>query len=203
MLGFIKLNLKYIGNVGLKIAGSLFSLLTLWLTFVSWDDMGITSKCNRLLILIATVLASAVIAVVTLFLKRSSLVWEQGTGKIRAVYDDIIKIGFPQKDKGEKIVVIPVNNCFDTIVGDGVVSAKTIHGQWIKNMNKHGVSTAKLDKIIGQAIIDQGLQPTKVYTRKEKSKGKLERSPIGTVLPIAGGNGLTYYLLALWSLTRT
>ena len=49
MLGFIKLNLKYIGNVGLKIAGSLFSLLTLWLTFVSWDDMGITSKCNRLL----------------------------------------------------------------------------------------------------------------------------------------------------------
>ena len=197
MLGFIKLNLKYIGNVGLKIAGSLFSLLTLWLTFVSWDDMGITSKCNRLLILIATVLASAVIAVVTLFLKRSSLVWEQGTGKIRAVYDDIIKIGFPQKDKGEKIVVIPVNNCFDTIVGDGVVSAKTIHGQWIKNMNKHGVSTAKLDKIIGQAIIDQVLQPTKVYTRKEKSKGKLERFPIGTVLPIAGGNGLTYYLLAL------
>ena len=64
-------------------------------------------------------------------------------------------------------------------------------------MNKHGVSTAKLDKIIGQAIIDQGLQPTKVYTRKEKSKGKLERFPIGTVLPIAGGNGLTYYLLAL------
>lgn len=197
MIGFIKINLKHIGNLGVKIAGSLFSLLTLWLTFVSWDDMGITSKCSRLLILIAIILASAVIAVVSLFVKRSALVWEQGTGKIKAIYGDIIKICFPKKDKGEKIVVIPVNTCFDTIVGDGVVSAKTIHGQWIKNMNKHGVSTAKLDELIGQAIIEQGLQPTKVYTQKEKSKGKLVRFPIGTVLPIAGGNGLTYYLLAL------
>ena len=197
MIGFIKINLKHIGNLGVKIAGSLFSLLTLWLTFVSWDDMGITSKCSRLLILIVIILASAIIAVVSLFVKRSALVWEQGTGKIKAIYGDIIKICFPQKDKGEKIVIIPVNTCFDTIVGDGVVSAKTIHGQWIKNMNKHGVSTAKLDELIDQAIIEQGLQPTKVYTQKEKSKGKLVRFPIGTVLPIAGVNGLTYYLLAL------
>lgn len=197
MLGFVKINLKYIGNLGVKIAGSLFSLLTLLLTFVSWDDMGITSKCSRVLILIAIILASEILAVVYLFVKRSALVWEQGTGKIKVIYGDIIKIGFPKKDKGEKIVVIPVNTCFDTIVGDGVVSAKTIHGQWIKNMNKHGVSTAKLDEIIDQAIIDQGLQSTKVYNPKEKTKGKLERFPIGTVLPIAGINGLTYYLLAL------
>ena len=195
MLGFVKINLKYIRNLGVKIAGSLFSLLTLLLTFVSWDDMGITSKCSRLLILIAIISVSAIIAVVSLFIQRSALVWEQGTGKIKVIYGDIIKICFPKKDKGEKIVVIPVNTCFDTIVGDGVVSAKTIHGQWIKNMNKHGVSTAKLDEIIDQAIIDQGLQPTKVYT--QKTKGKLVRFPLGTVLPIAGGNGLTYYLLAL------
>lgn len=197
MIGFIKINLKHIGNLGVKIAGSLFSLLTLWLTFVSWDDMGITSKCSRLRILIVIILASAIIAVVSLFVKRSTLVWEQGTGKIKATYGDIIKICSPKKDKGEKIVVIPVNTCFDTIVGDGVVSAKTIHGQWIKNMNKHGVSTAKLDELIDQAIIEQGLQPTKVYTQKEKSKGKLVRFPIGTVLPIVGVNGLTYYLLSL------
>ena len=190
MLGFVKINLKYIRNLGVKIAGSLFSLLTLFLTFVSWDDMGITSKCSRLLILIAIISVSAIIAVVSLFIQRSALVWEQGTGKIKVIYGDIIKICFPKKDKGEKIVVIPVNTCFDTIVGDGVVSAKTIHGQWIKNMNKHGVSTAKLDE-----IIDQGLQPTKVYT--QKTKGKLVRFPLGSVLPIAGGNGLTYYLLAL------
>lgn len=195
MLGFVKINLKYIRNLGVKIAGSLFSLLTLFLTFVSWDDMGITSKCSRLLILIAIISVSAIIAVVSLFIQRSALVWEQGTGKIKVIYGDIIKICFPKKDKGEKIVVIPVNTCFDTIVGDGVVSAKTIHGQWIKNMNKHGVSTAKLDEIIDQAIIDQGLQPTKVYT--QKTKGKLVRFPLGSVLPIAGGNGLTYYLLAL------
>lgn len=71
MIGFIKINLKHIGNLGVKIAGSLFSLLTLWLTFVSWDDMGLTSKCSRLLILIAIILASAIIAVVSLFLKEA------------------------------------------------------------------------------------------------------------------------------------
>ena len=197
MLTFAKINLKYIGTLWRKIAGSLFSLLTLLLTFVSWDDMGITSKCSRLLILIAIILVSAIIAFVTLFIKRSVLIWEQGTGKIKAIYGDIIKIGFPKKEKGKKIVVIPVNTCFDTVVGDGVVSAKTIHGQWIKSMNKHGVSITKLDEIIDQAIIDQRLQPTKVYTQKEKAKGKLASFPIGTVLPVVGGSGLTYYLLAL------
>lgn len=197
MLAFFKTNLKYIGSKAIKTAGLLFSLLTLLLTFVSWDDIGISSKCSRLLILIAIILASAVIAVVSLYIKRSALIWEQGTGKIKAIYGDIIKIGFPKKDKGEKIVVIPVNTCFDTIVGDGVVSAKSIHGQWIKSMNKHGVSMDKLDEIINQAIKNQGLQPTKIYTRKEKSKGKLVGFHIGTVLPIAWVNGVTYYLLAL------
>ncbi len=197
MFTFIQINLKYIGASGAKIAGSLFSLLTLFLTFVSWDDMGITSKCSRLLILISIVLGSAIIAIVSLFLKKSTLIWKNGTGKIKVIYGDIIKIGFPRKNQGEKIVIIPVNTCFDTIVGDGVVSAKTIHGQWIKTMNQHGVSTAKLDEIIERTIIDRRLQPTKVYIPKEKSKGKLACFPIGTVLPIAGNNGLTYYLLAL------
>ena len=132
VISFIKINLKYFGNLVIKVAGSLFSLLTLLLTFVSWDDMGITSNCIRLLILVAIIVVSSVIAMGFLFVKRSVCVWEQGTGRIKAHYGDIIKIGFPKKDTGERIVVIPVNTCFDTIVGDGVVSAKQFMDNGLK-----------------------------------------------------------------------
>ena len=83
MFTFIQINLKYIGASGAKIAGSLFSLLTLFLTFVSWDDMGITSKCSRLLILISIVLGSAIIAIVSLFLKKSTSFGKMEQGKLK------------------------------------------------------------------------------------------------------------------------
>lgn len=51
MINFLKINLNYVAKIGLKIAGTLFSLLTLLLTFISWDDIGITSRCDRLLII--------------------------------------------------------------------------------------------------------------------------------------------------------
>lgn len=197
MLGFININLKYVMKTGIKIAGTLFSMLTLLLTFISWEDMGITSNCNRILILLVILGVAIFFAIVSLFFKKNKLIWEQGTGKIKAIYGDIIKIGFPKKHKGEKIVVIPVNTCFDTIVGEGVVSAKTIHGKWVKNMNKIGVSTERLDEIIVQTINKQGLQPTKIFDKNEKPKGNLIRYPLGTVLSIEGNNGIVYYLLAL------
>ena len=128
MINFLKINLNYVAKIGLKIAGTLFSLLTLLLTFISWDDIGITSRCDRLLILVVILGIAVIIAIGFLFVKKCNVIWEQGTGKIKAIYGDIIKIAFPKKRKGEKIVVIPVNTCFDTIIGDGIVSAKTIHG---------------------------------------------------------------------------
>ena len=62
------------------------------------------------------------------------------------IYGDILKIAFPKKDRGKKIVVIPVNTCFDTVVGQGLVSQNTIHGKWIKGMEKRGIPITKLDK---------------------------------------------------------
>ena len=69
-------------------------------------------------------------------------------------------------------MVIPVNTCFDTIIGDGIVSAKTIHGKWIKNMNENGIDTARLDEIIEQNIHKQSLQPVGLHSKAEKPKGK-------------------------------
>lgn len=94
-------------------------------------------------------------------------------------------------------MVIPVNTCFDTIIGDGIVSAKTIHGKWIKNMNENGIDTARLDEIIEQNIHKQSLQPVGLHSKAEKPKGKQVHFSQGSVLPVEGSKGLTYYLLAL------
>ncbi len=70
--------------------------------------------------------------------------WSNGDGKINICYADIMKISFPRKSKGKKIVVIPVNTSFDTIVDENLascdrplVSATTVHGLWLKNMVKN------------------------------------------------------------------
>lgn len=197
MLSFLKVNLKYLGNWSIKIAGVLFSLLTLLLAFVSWDDLGITSKCVRLLILIIILIVSMVTAVLILLFKRSNILWEKGDRKIKIIYGDILKIAFPKKDRGKKIVVIPVNTCFDTIVGHGLVSENTLHGKWINGMEKRGTTIAKIDKEIEQNINEQGLEALGVYSASQKPKGKKPWFSQGTVLSINGELGLTYYLLAL------
>lgn len=197
MFLFLKNNLKHICDLGAKIAGILFSIITLLLTFVSWDDLGITKKCDRLLVLTIVVIMSIIFALIFMLLKRSNVLWEQGNKKIKIFYGDILKIAFPKKDRGKKIVVIPVNTCFDTVVGHGLVSENTIHGKWIKGMKKKGASIAKLDKEIAQNINEQGLKPLGEYSASQKPKGKKSWFPQGTVLSIKGELGLTYYLLAL------
>lgn len=194
---FLKSNLKHICDLSAKIAGVLFSILTLLLAFVSWDDLGITKKSDRLLVLIIVIIMSIISALVFMFLKRSNVLWEQGDKKIKIIYGDILKIAFPKKDKGKKIVVIPVNTCFDTIVGHGIISENTIHGKWIKGIEKKGISIEKLDEEIANNINEQGLKQSGEYSAVQKSKGKRLWFPQGTVLSIKGELGLTYFLLAL------
>ena len=77
MINFLKINLNYVAKIGLKIAGTLFSLLTLLLTFISWDDIGITSRCDRLLILVVILGIAVIIAIGFLFVKKCNVIWEQ------------------------------------------------------------------------------------------------------------------------------
>lgn len=48
------------------------------------------------------------------------MIWENASGKVSVRYDDIMKIAFPKKYKKNKIVVIPVNTCFDTQVDEDI-----------------------------------------------------------------------------------
>ena len=75
--------------------------------------------------------------------------------KVLAFYGDIFKITSKQE---KKIVVIPVNDTFETIVDDDLVQDKplvsltTIHGQWIKYMNSKGIDSKTLSTMISDNL---------------------------------------------------
>ena len=145
-LNVLEKNLKKIGKVWFAVSGSLFSVLSIILSFLSWDDLGITEISIKIIAFGIILLFSLTVAIVwTCFIQRKHLFWENGDQKINICYDNIMKISFPKKSKGKKIVVIPVNTCFDTIVDEDLasydkplVSGTSVHGLWIKNMVKNG-----------------------------------------------------------------
>ena len=197
MFSYIKNNIKVIIGIFSSTATMLLSLLTILLTFVSWEDMGFSEICSRLIILSCILALSAVFAVIAFLVKQSNDIWAQGTGKIRAIYGDIIRKAFPNRKSKERIVVIPVNTCFDTHVGDGLVSANTIHGKWILTLESKGIHKPELDAKINQAINTLRIMPSITYSQADKPLGKREQYPLGTVIPLDGKNGVTYFLLAL------
>lgn len=197
MLDYIKLNVKEIYKYATKAAGVLFGVLTLSLTFFSWESLRITSVIYRLVIFVAVLVASIIYALLTVLLKHKNVIWHRGTGKIQVLYGDIFKDAFPKKHKKSKIIVIPVNTSFDSLVGSGIVSERSIHGQWIRQMEKHGLYQDALDREIEQALIQQNIHATKEIALKDRPRGKRKIYPRGTVLQIDWKNGVRFFLLAL------
>jgi hypothetical protein len=201
----LKLNISHIIKKTLEISGALFSMIAIVLSFVSWDDIEIKNMCNRIGILVGIIVLSLLIsAVYIIFVKNSRVVWQCGNGKIVLAYSDIIKEGFAKKIKDERIVVIPVNTCFDTIIDYDVslvekpiVSPNTIHGQWLTSMNNIGISQDELNQRIKEYIKQKGIQSTYELTRNVKKRGNLLSYERGTVVPVKVREKVTFFLLAL------
>lgn len=190
---FIKNNFSFVKEKFCVIAGSVFGMLSIALSFLSWDEMGITSKCQRFFILGAIILVAAAVSVFWLCVKRKNILWEQGEKSIRAIYADLFKIA---TKKHEKIIVIPVNTTFDTIVGNGVVSPGSVHGRWIKKFCATGHTVNEIDNLIQDNLSARRVNPCCIQSVSEKPKGKREMYPHGTVAVI-DDNCTHYYLLAL------
>lgn len=95
----IKLNFKIICETTVKIASSLYTILTIILTFISWADLGINSISCRISILILIFVLSVTLAIVYICLiKKEVTIWKKGNGTIKVGYDDIMEIAF-NKDK--------------------------------------------------------------------------------------------------------
>ena len=125
----------------------------------------------------------------------------RGSMSINICYDDIFKIGF--EDIRDKIVVIPVNTAFDTIVDESIVnvsktlvSPNTIHGKFIKALMKYGMSKDEIDRRIMSFFDIKNIHPVMIYPLKYRPRGKRAIYEFGSVSVIEYMH-TTFFLLAL------
>lgn len=201
-----KLNFMPIMAFTFKVLGFTFTIVAIILSFVSWEDIGINEVGIRLVIFIGICLFSFICCslLVVQFFKRKRI-WTKGKNSVFALYGDLIKIGFKTKDKKKKIIVIPVNDTFETIVesisesvNKPLVSPNTIHGLWVNTICSHmDITSDDLNSRIQENLKLQVYKPIKVYTLEEKSRGNLKSYSIGTVATIDGLNNCTFFLLVV------
>ncbi len=91
------------------------------------------------------------------------------------------------KKKG--IIVIPVNEYFDTHVGDGIISPSSVHGMWINRYFKNEIT--RLDSVISNELAST---PPKGYV--PRTNGKSNKYELGTCIKVDEGDN-TYVLMAL------
>lgn len=97
-------------------------------------------------------------------------------------------------DVKKGIVVVPVNNFFDTQVDDIVVGKGTLHGQFV-NLYSKLYGEKKLDDEILKSIAADRIGYTGVYeNRKHVDNGHKEAYKLGEVIRLKEGD-LQYYLV--------
>ena len=132
----IKLNFMPVLRLTCYICGIIFSVLTILLAFFTWQDMKINNVWIRLSILIGIIFVSFIVSLIlVVVVLKNKKIWANGKNKVFAFYGDLFKI---MDNSEKKIILIPVNDTFETIIDDNLtenkplVSLKTIHGQWIR-----------------------------------------------------------------------
>lgn len=201
----IKQNLEFIGKTWIKYIGTFASILSLFFLFWTWDDIRITSTQYKCVIIILLCVLALILAILwTCIFKRTKTIWESPSGKIKVCYSDIMKDGFDKRNKEEKLFVIPVNSCFDTIVDEDIstcskplVSPNSLHGRWIKTMVNKGFTIEEIDNKIHNCLEMQNLVPKSIIADEDKERGKREVYELGTVAMIRGNNNSTFLLLAI------
>lgn len=205
---YSKFKLNFIPILGLtiKVVGSILSMIALVLSFASWEEIGINQFGVRILIILAIIVISFIVSsllVILIFKKRK--IWTKAKNTVFALYGDLFKIAFKIKGKSKRLIVIPCNDTFETIVETlsekkpkPLVTPNSIHGEWIKvfcdNMK---ISVQDLNERIQNNLDIQGYKATKVYTKEEKTRGNLRSYEIGTVATIDGNNNVSFLLLAI------
>ena len=116
--------------------------------------------------------------------------------EIEVRYGDLMKIAFPKKKKKDKIVVIAVNCCFDTVVYQDLIFEGSVHGQFLKRYVHNESERAGLEANIKKSLSDFGYKSVRLK-RSDKRYGNLDRYPLGSIARINGENGVTFFLLAL------
>ncbi len=100
------------------------------------------------------------------------------------------KVFFGDLFESTEIIVIPVNECFDTTVDDKIISSNTIHGKFIQSFFGGNESELKRQLKKGLARYEP------LETNLERKSGNKNKYSLGTVCEVKGGSKV-FYLVAL------
>ncbi len=195
MIDRIKRNWNAIRNLFISVAGTIFGLVTLVLTFFTWDDLGIKRVHIKLIILFVVLFVSIIISVLCIVCKRRIIVAGDHNRGVVACYGDLFEIAFSDKYSGERIVVIPVNRCFDVSCESNLIAESSIHGKWLKRYISSEEQRNEVNIKIQNSL--QNYEDVCQLDRSTKQVGNLKRYPAGTVVELPGINSVTFYLLAV------
>lgn len=176
--------------------------------FFEFETIKSLSWSFKILIILCCFLVIFILSVCLYFLfYRCKILFDYKDCKVISRYDDLFDIAFPRsrfKKIKRKIVVIPVNTTFDTIIDDDpavdkpLVSPNTNHGRWIKHMLESGKSLSWIDSEISKSLKNRKEPIIQIFNKQQKSRGKLEEYAIGSIA-IVNYEMTTFYLVALSS----
>lgn len=198
MRKWIECNLAVLKKYFLVHCSAIFALLQIILIFTSLEDLGIDTKLRKFIVFVLCGLISVVISAIIVICKNQKKIFGDINRGLTIKYDDIIQIAFDETNLEEKIVVIPVNRCFDLSCDNNLINPCSIHGKWI---NKYIVSDRQRDAVSSEIfnVLNNDYETLLPF---EKSCGGLKRYPAGTIAEIKGDNNVVFYLLALSSFDR-
>lgn len=194
----IKINTKHIGISFLKCWSVGTAILSAILTFFTWEDLKLNSVPAKLIFFIVCVIVAVLSATVLVITKNERDIFGNINKGVSIRYGDIIDLGFTNEQK--KIVVIPVNRCFDMTCENNLIMERSIHGQWMshyfKNENERQNVIIEIQNKLDTKKVEHDL-----LTREEKPAGNQKRYKPGTVVELKNKN-VRFYLLAIASLNE-
>lgn len=178
--------------------GIIFTILSAVFLFFTVDDVGLDTYCKKCVAIGVPVLLSIIFALWRTCTYKTNCIVDEPQRSIVLRYGDLWRFGFQKLCKKSRIVVVNVNTTFDTIIDPpGVVkplvSARTVHGQWINQMIKHKISIESIDKQIENSLQEQQILPV---SKLSKERGKCNNYSRGTIACCTYDN-TTFYLVAL------
>jgi len=117
-------------------------------------------------------------------------VWNKKKLSIKLTPQITANIQYGDLFKSKGIIVIPVNEYFDTIVDDKIISSNTLHGYFIKQFFEG--YEKDLRKQISESL--SNLSPVEV--NENRKMGNKKRYTLGTVAQVSKGDNF-FYLVAL------
>lgn len=191
MINWMKCNLSVLWKYFLAYCSAIFALLEIVSIFLSIDDCGVNTKTKKIILFVVCILIAIIVSFINVAVRNKKQIFGDINRGLILKYGDVIKLGFSKKSKEGKIIVIPVNRCFDLSCESNLINPTSIHGKWIK-----AYIQTEDERIALKHKIEIALKNVASQYIQNKTIGNRVRCSPGTVVEIQGDNNVTFYLLA-------